>query len=496
MKKLLSLLLVLVVLGGAGIVLTARDVNSQRQKVTVEEQTLAGDKAAAEGAVVHTAAQWEYKLHWDITHTLGQQPTARLEVQPDGKEPWRYWRDGFDLEVDYGNWGSLPILKNPAGMLRATQELLPQADKKGEAVEATVNLQDYCDFYPILANIDLPGTLCESEGMVNLELGEIISRDKQKVLETFRDFFRIPIEEEVLASLKVFPQDTIDGEPYYRAEVNLLEQDTTSVTELPGDKESYDVEVPAARRGSQVSLMAASDYTQDWCVFAINNRTASGKLLDTSHIPGGYGLYGFSFERVTHRDERENVSVEITRDTKTGVKADTLRMVYPLPETTQVLQLHIDERHQQLWVLTADEGVCRLSIVDLNTMQTLQEFSLDDLIPPEALQKAPLEKLFQPQVLDYGDFLVIHSAGKLRLLTRNEEDLLEERWMAELPKKLSDLLEGVTRDADPEDVRIAMDVDGEKLILCIAFDGWGSDCQYHVAVLDCRIDALDIAWQK
>ena len=147
MKKLLSVLLVLAVLSGAGIGVLAWRVNRTGEQVTVEEETILGDRSAAEGVTVQASAWWQYKLHWDLSHTLGQTPEAQLTVDPDGKWEWQADWFGIELWPDYESGMRLPVVDHPQGLMKLGQDLFAQS-KDGEPVVAQVQLQDYFSHYP------------------------------------------------------------------------------------------------------------------------------------------------------------------------------------------------------------------------------------------------------------------------------------------------------------------------------------------------------------
>ena len=505
MKKLLSVLLVLAVVSGAGIGVLAWRVNRTGEQVTVEETTLMGDKSAAEGVTVRAEAGWRNRLCWDISHTLGQTPEAQLTLNPEGEWHGPYSWEGVELRVSYAGNDLLEVVDHPQGLMKLGQELLERS-KDGEEVRATADLGDYLEHYPIRFGLELPGVMYNGyfPGLT-FETSEFFFADQEQTAKMFHDFFPIPIREEEPIQAVCLPSSRGDGAPE-SYELRLQQKD-------PVEEAENSAEVPAvpAVGMSEVDLVCAQDFTEDLCVFALTNQTQSGKPLDFSEVPGGYGLYGFTFQRVTDRNEHPNVTVEITDDTKTGVDNDSLRLMYPLPESALVTQVAIDERHQQVLVVTLDGGEGLVTVLDMKTMK--------------AVQTIPVAKMAWPQLVLGDDFLVIYDGdGQLVLLTE-ADGRWRQRWTAELPEQLARNVRFSRVDwrGRNETVPAAMDVRGQELLLCDYADEFTEDCRYDVAVvngdgvaywgrfvtslasypegvpgpdrqLDCRITTLDVAW--
>ena len=451
MKKLLALLLALVLLGTAAMAYIAHTVSEQKEEVTITQRTIQGDAAAAEGAILTARASWydaweKGQLAWDITQTLGDMPAAAFLLNPpkvqDGSEEWRE----FSLNIHVGtayNYDTenydLPLVEEPQGLWKVCQEQLERANESGEKVETEIDLRDACDTFPVVPQIYLEGAQLENTTAQELQLEPRTEPNRRQVVETFGKFFTIPVTEEVPLTVVVWPQ---------------------SQKQKDQNRYSADVYREDTREDGRQLMVSGWDIVQRWafgggvCVFAIENKTPTGHLLDTSQIPGGYGLYAFLYQPAA-----ENLNGAACID------AGSLQNICPLSQTTRVLELNLDQERRELYMVTEDEGERNVTFFDLSTLTVLQT------IPVRAGEKLP-------RICPVRDGLVIIDDGKVRYMTTGENGQPREIWAVSLPENL-----WIEINSDDEiDLPLSVDVKDDRLILCT--EKMIRDCQYLVAVLD------------
>lgn len=351
MKKQIALLILLLTLSVTALCMIGASVSRESDRVTITEQALYGDPAVAEDATLTLDAHLNEHQRWTTIYTPGGE--SRTEYLFSAKE-MIFERDfsavGIQLYDDIRFGYDLSIsLEETTGIQRAYRELY-DATAPGTKGTKTVRLQDYYEYYPIRVDIGLPGTLWR--GVHYDQLAEEDFKNERAVWNAFREFFKIPIPKQ-LASF----------------EISLTKSESGSET---GIGHGF------AEDGLHYSLYAESAYTSDRCFFTINNWIGED-YVDTSLIPGGYGIYSFSYTNVRNKENTRGNATVFHPGYLTGVDADSLAMVYPLPQDVHVYAMHISPDESRLLLLTEDRtGANHLVILDIATMTELQKFHVSD----------------------------------------------------------------------------------------------------------------------
>ncbi len=355
MKRMIAVLLALLLLLSAALCMIGSNIQSQRDQVTVTEHILYGDPAHAAGATFLTEADYDEHLFWKTSYTVGEPTGCATEYDFSAKrrpyETERTYRGislGFDIQ--YGVDLTLPA-EEQAGIQKAYRALYDETPS-GTKGTKTVYLQDYYDYYPIRIDISLPGTLWVGNSYD--DLAEDDYANERAVWDAFRTFFRIPIP------------DDLPG-----MEISVTKDESgRSIgvgSHTPSEKDGY------------YSLYTEAAYTADRCFFSINHKRGEGGVIDTSLIPGGYGIYSFTYTNV--RNEKNSPSENMTihyPGYRTGVETDSLAMVYALEENVSVRAMHIDPTETCLLLLTEEDGGVWLNVIDLDTMTERQKLYICD----------------------------------------------------------------------------------------------------------------------
>lgn len=417
MKKRLILLCLLLLVSAAALCLIEAQVISEHDRVTVTEQELFGDPAAASGALVRLNAHLDEHLLWDMTFRPGGKVqtdytfSARkmdFDRQPDIA--------GIHLyeDIEYG-LDTRKTFEDLVGLECAYYELFRDT-AAGTKGTRTVQLQDYYTYYPIRVEINLPGTLWHSLDYEDTQ--EAGFENERAVWDKFREFFKIPIP----ADLPAF-------------EISIVKNADGSI----GGAGSS-----APKEGASYNFYTASAYTEDACYLTVNNRYGDG-YIDTSLIPGGYGIYRFTYKNVRNDKNTQGNATVYHPGFETGVDADSLKMVYPLDEALHVNTMKISPDGTRLFVLAEDRaGFTHLIILDLATMTEVQTISIES----DSYVSLHTEEDFF--VLFYGQYLSLYEESAdgtyTHAITGDQPNYRDEHFSS-------------------FNTYCAMDFDGERLIL-------------------------------
>ncbi len=406
---------------------------------SVKETVGMGDPAAAHGATLRYQMRQGSRMLWDMTYQNGE-TQAQYTKTPDktGAEQAYYSGVWMSNGLSYTT-PTMEDMENRVGLGRACYELSPEATP-GEVKRRNVLLQDYCTHYAIDLDIDLPGV----EWMPEYGWFSIQGEDQQSVLRAFRDFFKIPLgEDPILMSIGVSISE--EGETKPLPAYPLTEHDPAVLA----------------------LTVTASAHTADRCFFAVSNRhdpkNSDSKRADFSQVPGGYGIYSFSFRDVTAENDAMSYRDRTNGAHVTGIDANSLATVYPLSQEAIVTDMRLDPTQTRLAIVTEETGRYQLSVIDLVTMKAI---SRCDLARDEA-----------PMSLYYGDdFITLFYEADLCLYTIQGTDTLAPALTVARPDRINSTFHPLTSQA-------SMDFDGERLIVADFFHTTYS-ADYCLAVYD------------
>ena len=419
MKRILIAMALLLAVAVTVPCLIGAELSAARCEVEISETALFGDPALAAGATVHQTAQLKEHLLWQTAYPVGGAPstdyrfsagglTFENAVSHHGIRLSDHIEFGLDLRKPFDAMSGIEV---------AYYELFQKTEPGTRSTE-TVRLQDYYTYYPIRVEIDLPGTLWFGHEYEDVQGEDFIH--ERLVWDKFNDFFKIPI-----------PQDL----PSF--EISVIKNVNGSI----GGSGSHMTKVG-------YSLYAASAYTADTCFFAINNRIGdigeSSGYIDTSLIPGGYGIYSFTYSNVLNETNSSGTSRTYHPGYQTGVNADSLAMVYPLAEHESVCEMAVSADGSRLLLLTDDGAAVKFTVIDTATMTALQTFRLCDSTHVSVHQA--------------DDFIVFFHGLSFSLFSVNGEGSYCLEITADQPSVTDDSFKYINTYA-------AMDFDGERLIM-------------------------------
>lgn len=332
MRKALALFIaVLIILAGLYSAIFIQ-INKEKDNVAVTENIVYGDKSFAEGITINTDARYGQNLQWKTEYTIGETPLTKTDfnfypfgIKYEDSEIRRnlslYTAFHFSTTADDYN----DIFKNTR---KAYEEMMRDATPY-ILQERTILLSDYYDYYPVMVDINFP----------NFYLSDYFFRDemseyKLSILNNFNEFFKIPIIEGHKISINAIAD-----------EYGNITQWGTSHTEESSD--NFDIYLEGS-------------ITENKCFLSLSNITASGKIVDTSNIPGGYGIYCLPFT-----------------ETESSVQFDfdNMRNVYPVDEKNNVYEIRLSNDNKYLYIMTREENECVLTVMDTETYEN--ELSLE-----------------------------------------------------------------------------------------------------------------------
>ena len=365
MKRFVIAVLLLFCVSVGTVVCAAQTLGADIDDVRLTEITHLGDISAAEGLTVISQNHWKNHLIWTTTHNLGQPKSAQTDaafssfrrygignsspeylifqteipsgydfsdaLQRTGVSLGEASAKNFNITTEQGTFREFAT--DPALGAAAAFNALYMDAPPGQEVRATIHLQDYYDYYPISLELNLPGVIWTHADISEETVA--VPGTQAYVVQYFRDCFKIPMIDEVL-------------EIHLTRAYNHISWGSGS-----GDSDTY----------SFYAVSAANDTD---CYFTFNTRTnRDNRIVDTSEIRGGYGIYRLPYQ-------------SSTSTTDIGVNVDAMEMVYPLEPGTEIEGLYFNRTGTRLILVTkSSENQTRLDIIDPESYVCLQSFSAD-----------------------------------------------------------------------------------------------------------------------
>ena len=339
MRKRTACLLVLFAAVCALVVTAASAVGRTADDVSYTRQVLYGDERAAVGLTASVRYTYRNRMYWFTDHRPG------LTETPDTKFTYANFGMTFPREPHYTGLlmnvtGMLSdseytdyLRKNaasqPQGLMAAMAQLYENTPA-GEVGKTYVRYADWCEYYPLDGYLDTslvgygsPFFNCYEDSSGTTLMAQL-SR-------TLNGYFRIP----------VLPDDLVLLLADRRA--SAMTMDAIDVSEPRIGEDWYDM--------GSVSVLA-----DDTLYFTFSAYTARGALVDTSLIPGGYGLYAM--------------------DVKNGkLDSATLRTCMALDPAYEPVKLYADA-DGRLLLDTVCDRTRYVTVIDLASMTVLQQLPL------------------------------------------------------------------------------------------------------------------------
>ncbi|MBO5352841.1 MAG: hypothetical protein J6A77_06040 [Lachnospiraceae bacterium] len=433
MKKTFALFLCLMICGIAAFCILPGYILEEADQVRLTEQVVSGDPSIVEGVTVTTYSHYNRRLLWSTVCTFGEGVQAETEYRfaPAGEAvaaSSRFVKEEYCLKLVNrlnGGWrvGSTRGLSiddshvTIRGMEAAFSELAA-VTKAGEEKTARISLVDYMTYYPV-------NVVMNAEELADLP-------EEEELNAAYAAFFKIPVAEEALY------------------EISIEKNKNGDIVSLGGSDLGYGV-----FHWDSVSAMTETDF-----YFTFHPYASGGVRVDTSLIPGGFGIYRQPY--VIQGEERI-------------VDPSQVELVYPLEDEIYDrgnLYLGINTAGQ-LVILTDSEAAICLQVVDVNTMELVQK---EEYARPEGSTR------FEGVIRVEEDFILLDCGqGYVSLIDWQPDRGYEQQFMILLDR--SDPLYWRHNYVNQND----MDWDGERLLFaCYSADDYSiqANCNMELSVYD------------
>lgn len=406
MKKSFVLFLTILILGAIAVRVGQNTVLAEKDQVKITENILYGDKSVVEGVTLDLHNHYEEQVFWDTTYVIGEEPKIDTE--------YTFYQSKQDIHT-YDMYGTLYFNDDrhsmgwdgnnewlPAEGLDIAAQELKDSIGPSEKGTKTVFLKDYLDYYSFdvsfsapysgrfvdRVHVELIETFLKTEIMHAKEASgknygyteEAIAQMEKKLewIETFHEFFKIPVLENEVYTLSMEKDANGNVIGYGMASANL------GMGSGEGDIPEFNSE-----EWDNFEFYTHS-YVGDGDVYlTFNTHSYNQQVVDTSLIPGGYGIYYFPYDV-----EKEEIYPE------------ELQMVYAIDPNVDVIGLNRDVRGENLLLFTMEDVEIYMSMIDIETMTLVEKFNLSENRDDAwGLDYCVLEEDYMV-VVTYGDVIV------------------------------------------------------------------------------------------
>ena len=385
MRKTLVIFLALVLVCGCGAALAAQAVGALREDITFQEHIFSGNPAAADGLTVQLNAGMQHKLNWESTVQFSAQD-YRAETSfcflPAGQaeQPEMSYRG---VEINFYHDAATTGSDDVFGFSTAYQSLLDTLSP-GESGSRTIRFADYYDAYPFEFYIDLPGVRYET-----LANWENVSEDSEWLGERAQAalgrYFRIPVLPDEYVELGI--DKDMDGKGSARSISSVMD-------------------------GDRFWMNTECVVTDDACFFWFSNRTDQDKLVDTSLIPGGYGIYMLPYGPLSPEAEASAFYGGNTNE----VYTDQLTCFFPVDPETRIEHLWLTPDKTRLLLHTVENNIYYVTLIDCKTGAVLQKLEVSTFDPKENYAN----------ITETADFVCIQQTqGRICVLTQDADGLYQ-----------------------------------------------------------------------
>lgn len=421
MRKAGIVTIILFLLCSFGVYVGAMDIYKERNQVGFTEQVIYGEREAINGMRVKFGTTYKYHLLWDTVYDLKENGETETKTEYgfsifsnyNGRFNPQY--NGVNLEiqpsfsVEYSDYNKDKGF-DKKGIGLAYQQLFETIEAGGEG-EKEIYLKNYLDYYPITGNLDFPYM------SVNLDSIYRVNQKSDYKNETYiakkiQEYFKIPVLEE---------------ETFM---IHMRKNENGSISSLGGGSTESD----------SYYMNVFNKLTENACYFTFDTHTREEKIIDTSHLKEGYGIYCLPYEEIKYNEKGEFLSG--------GIDIDNLKMVYPLEPEIKIVAIETNKNETKLLLHTIEEEIYMLTVIDIKTMELLQKLEIMDWNGGT---------LGNFSIYNEDDFMAIMIGGtELAVVSLEEKEEYKLQFVCNL--KIDEIPWFDT-------YRSAVDFDGEKLVM-------------------------------
>lgn len=396
MRKATVIMFIILILTLGGSCLAAVNIYDSRDEVTLTEMTTWGNKDSIRDLTMQMHIMYLDRLHWKTTVPMRNPEEAVTEYEssltPIYADLDRDNGLSMDLSIDTSLVQNKIWQGNADGIAKAYEELANTIGPNEDA-ETEIYLKDYINYYQYTIQLELPGT--DIYRWKSIYKKGAVQKQEDYAMEKLSDFFKIPVLEEERCYISVGKNE--QGNIY----------NTGSGT---GESDFF-------------YMWTFNAIAEDELYFTFGTHSRDGVVMDTSLIPGGYGIYSLPFDGSLEGSE-ENTD-------RISADVDRLKMVYTLDPQIDVIYLHLNGKKDKLILHAEEFGKYVVTVIDIATMETLQKIEIMDW-----------DKDYGNQIYEKDDFIV-NTVHKPReegvveavVLAENEKGEYEIAFISEIQNK-------------------------------------------------------------
>ncbi|MGF6376582.1 hypothetical protein M2140_001659 [Clostridiales Family XIII bacterium PM5-7] len=376
-------------------------IGNQIEHTTLTEETILGNREAAADLSVGFSADSAGNLHWqnEFDYNTNQTETIFSKGETVNTEAYSVYED-----MRFNGWSTVPFTTqlNYAGLEglqdKAIHQFYEDIQQKVLKVQTTeegkIRLKDYLDYYPISFQFQFGTKRYNSDnaligmkaydrkGALQEDSGTAYDRDVDLYV-ALNQMIKIPVIQEEYHEYKVYRSEEVDGkttleyqsqvrkrsgegEDYYQFDPILVIQEENLLDgkkwEHPDLTEEQPAETVDENEDAYLGKSAAEFRLKNRMLFAVNNRTAKGAAIDVSQIGEGFGIYELPIEVTATATIRKGARSTTVPDPKPA--SDQLKLVYPLDEQAEYVEMSLSDDHRYLAVFSVKEGAYLVEVID------------------------------------------------------------------------------------------------------------------------------------
>lgn len=382
MRKSVAVLLLLVVCAAAVLCGAVVAVDGKTTEITVQEHTLWGEPAAADGLVLETYQNLDRQLFWHSTCLAGEKPSSETEFEFTMTARSTAAEERVDLSLSVGS-GGFGISSSGGLQKDEVWELSDMMEPVWDVADRTGAGESKTEIVPLNRYYDTLQVYLEANGSYAV-MNDSISQDWSAFLT---NYFQIPVPDDLLWEVSVTKNQA--GDIVKANCQEALQEDVVGIN------------------GYADCVMIGSDV-----YFLLQGN------LDVSHIQGGYGIYRIRGEVVKEID-----GTTLSRP-QLQLKVKELENICQLdPSLVNHVRLEAGPQENTLLLLRQMDGQVRVRILDVQTGTARQELLYEAEILPEVW---------------ICDDLLILCTNRETIRVYAQQDGLYELWMEDTLYPMTD----------------------------------------------------------
>ena len=375
--------------------------SDQIGEARLTEETITGDRAAANGLMVAFRADSADDLHWINGFDYSADKTVSSFTR--GEMETKTETSVYD-DMRFTGWSAVPYythLKFDAldglqdkNIQNYYDKIQKQTLEDGKEKKGTIRTCEYLDYYPISFRFQFGEKVYNSSSaLAGLKtLVDKKSLDEEtaapyagdvELYTVLNNWFRIPVIDNEYQNYNVSCETDSSNSKFSVSKTTIkkpldagkdcYEFDPVIYLQQENIRDGKKWEHPDTEEGKEIqeekNSHKASEYgLKNRLLFVVNNRTVKGNPIDVSQIKDGYGVYELPIDTdatISIGKGRKNLFIPDPTPL-----SDQLNMTYPLDETAEYVDISLSGDHRNLAIFSVKEGDYYVEIVDADTWQS------------------------------------------------------------------------------------------------------------------------------